>query len=86
MMVKKDNIKTLREVFRELTHLTIDWQFERRDFDEMIRAFRKGDNLTFNISIKAIPNDIIWANKLDGHPLTQELYRKILGLKIAEGN
>lgn len=82
MVIDKDDIKNLREVFRELAHLTIDWQFERKDYDELLRAFRVGDILTFNIAIEVVPNDILWANKLDGHPLTKELYKKILSLKI----
>lgn len=77
-----DDIKNLREFFRELTHLTVDWQFERRNYDDIIRAFKAGDLLAFNIRINAVPNDIVWANMMDGNSLTRELYEKILNLKL----
>lgn len=76
-----DDLKNLREVFRELAHLTIDWEFEKGYYDNTLKRFRSGDTLSFSIDVNVVPNDILWANKLDGHPLTEKLYRKILDLK-----
>jgi hypothetical protein len=76
-----DKLTNLKECFRVLFHLSIDKHFENGDMDGAIEAFKLGDSLEVHLSVKAVPNDIIWANMLDGH-LTPEIYQDILNLKI----
>jgi hypothetical protein len=76
-----DRIKKLRETFRLISHLTLDYNFDRREYDDLIKIFKRGDSFTLSIEVHAVPNDIIWANLLDDGTLTQEMYKKILDLK-----
>jgi len=75
-------IDKLREVIRVVCHMTIDKNFDNKEYDDAIQCLKNGDTFMINIALHLVPNDMIWMELIehDG-AITKALYKKVIETK-----